>query len=752
MIKNTLRNLSKKKVQTGVLFLLVFFAGAVFNYFDIPVKAIKDASTHLQTNSQTEQFRFMISSSNLDIDQLSFENEFLQRKYGFGSEAVRKKYLQQEFNNKKCNFFLRPIQKTINIPIFLKGSAPSDVGQVAVSKVFAEMNGLLVGAHIKIDGNNYIVSGIHIAPDIVIVYDTTKSMDVARDTNADIIMVENDFDKVNKAENIYFVGRYAVDDEAYIHNQISNLAKEDNILFAALSSEYQEISVLPTVVEANTSFMLFVLFLIYIVISISIFIQISIQFATYRKPIGVLMTLGVSKSQIVFSHGVYALVFGSATAAGLIVGSLMTDKTIDVFHSSYNIVVSKPTPDWPKMMLFWFLVTSILTLFVMLYSYKEALKKPLTLIYSSDNKSRVGFFNRNIMRAITPFKFESRLKTSVAIYKYGRFFLMLLAFYISCNFLGTGISIHNSTSNAYLDYKEFVNFDRVDIYDSLENNASERYEDADVFIGASIKLIKNITTSSNINTNYTMEGISVLQKSLGIDSAKLSDGIIIPLSAALEYSINIYDELQFLIDGEHFRYKVVGINGSAFDNKIYIDIQKMYKMSQYNDGDYNGAYVHNDLEAKDALYSMRGEDLIAFRAAVNQSTEGISKILLGLSIIICVPLIILVAAFNYSDVRSHVAMFNFLGYSNRQSNDMLINVFDLAGLIGCLLGYFSIPYLIIAFEKAMMVSSEYYIHLTATWTDRTATIVALMFLYMFCKFLINLVTRGRAPATVLRPE
>ncbi|MCL1853615.1 MAG: ABC transporter permease [Peptococcaceae bacterium] len=752
MIKNITRSLSKKKIQTGVLFLLVFLAGLIFTYFDIPLTALKNATDHLFENTKTEQFRFMISGSSSDTDHLYAGNEFLTSKYGFESEPVRKKFVQQEFNNKKCNFYIRPIQKMINAPIFLKGSAPSGNGQVSISKLFAEKNGLMVGAHIKIGNKDCVVSGIHIAADSVVVLDATKSVDVARDTNADVIMPEHDYDAVDKAESVYFVGRFAIDDEDYIHSQVSNLSKEDIVLFANVSTEYQEISVLPTVINANTGFMFFALFLVYTVLGISIFIHVFIQFASYRKPIGVLLTIGVSKSRIVFSHGVYALVFGAATALGLIVGFYMTDGNIADLSDTFNVVITQPPIDWLKVILFWMAVTVALTLFVMLYAYIETKKRPLALIYSSDSRMKIGVFGRIIKKMVAFLKFENRIKVSIAVYKQGRFLMMIFVFFIACNLLGTGLSIQNSTANAYFNYKEFIKFDHVEIHDTIQNDLSESDGNADVFIDTSVKLIKNVTANTSINTTLTMEGISIYQKSLGIDSKKLENGIIIPHTVASRYGIALNEELQFLIDGEYYRYRVTDINGTAYDNKIYIGISELYKMSQYNVGDYNGAYVLNDSKERDALYSMRSEDLVDFSASINQSSESVSGMLLLLSIAISLALIILVAAFNYNDVLPHVAVFKFLGYSNRKSNDMLINVFDLAGIIGCLLGVFSIPYLAKAFEIAMMVSTEYYMPFQATWFERIATVFALMFLYGFCKFAINTITKGRVPATVLRSE
>ena len=752
MIKNILRNIFKKKIQTLVLFLLVLVAGLIFTYFDIPLTSIKNAFTQLQTESKMEQFRFMVSGSYDDLEKLIAASNTLGEKYGFVSEPVRKKFVQQEYNNKKCNFYIRPLQKNINTAIFITGSRPYVQGQIAVSKLFAEGNGLMTGSRIKIDGNDYVVTGIYISPDEIAIFDATKSVDISADVNAGILMTADDFQAVNKYESIYFVGRFAVEDEDYLHSQVSNLSKEDNVLFAALSTEYQEISILTTLIDSNTSFMLFALVLIYIILSVAIFIQISNQFTTYRKPIGVLISMGVSRQKVAYSHGVYFFLFSIATALGMVIGFFMADTVVEFFSNSYNAILVRPPIDWPRILVFGAVVTAVLTLFVVLFANGEAKKKPLTLIYTSNDKQAVGLFIRTVKKVISALRFENRIMISIAAHKRGRLFLMLLAFFIAFNLLGTGIAIENSTGNAFEEYKQYIKFDRMDIYDVVTNNATERYRGADIFIDTNVKLIKNTATSTNINNTFILEGISQNQVSLGINGKKLMEGLILPRAAALKYGINVGDELQFLINGGYFRYKVAEINESAFDNKIYININELYKMDQYKTGDYNGAYVSNDSREQDVLYSIRSEDLIDFSAFLNQTTESVSGMLLALSVIISLALIILVAAFNYNDVMAHVALFKFFGYSNRKSNNMLINVFDPVGLLGCVLGMFSIPYLSKLFETAMLASSDYYVPFKATWIDRIVALLALMILYAVCKFIINLFIKRWTAASILKME
>ncbi|MCL1918504.1 MAG: ABC transporter permease [Peptococcaceae bacterium] len=795
-VKIITRTLSKYKGQTFILFFLTLLPGLFYTFLDIPITAVNNASSQVCTGSEPEQFRFMVSvpSSNItqsnaenesmasespsninqpnienessaskspsNIDQLNAANDRLKSKYGFTSELVRKKFLQQNSYDKKCNFYIKLMPESINTPIFLTGKAPSRNGEVAVSKLFAEKHKLSPGSPpIEIDGKDYDVSGIYIAPDEVVAYDQAKSPDMSSDTNARILMLENDFKAVNRDENIYFVGRFATEDDDYIRNQISSLTKEDTILYATMSSEYTEVSELATAISRNTQLMFFMLFAVCLILLVSILIQITNQFASYRKSIGTLMSMGFSRPNVVFSYSIYFFVFAAAALSGMILGFFMSYSQVEIISNSYNVAFAEPSVDWLKWLIFLGAATLPLTLFVMVLAYKETKKMPLALMSGSNNKQRVSVFVKGVKNVTSSMKLKNRVKISVVVHKAGRLISILLAFFIAYNLLGASLAITYSMERTLSDYEDFLKFDHIEYYDSVrtENKGSQYDSNADVFIDENVKLIQNTTKGEDIGIPLKMQGLWQDQKSIGIDNTLLANGVIISQIAASKYGIATNDDLQFLIDDVYYRYIVVGINEAASDNKIYIDIRKMYEWNKYTEGDYTGAYITGKSKEQDVYDSIRNEDLIKFYKDYNEHVGAtVSGALLLVSFVIALSLIILMAIFNYNDTIVHVALAKFLGYRNRLVNNMFVNVFDPVGVIGCLLGALSLPFLLNWLEKVLIVqsafSSDYYTFFKATPKDMAITFVALMFCYGFCKFSINLVTRRRSIASVLKSE
>jgi len=185
-------------------------------------------SNQVFADCQPEHFRFMVSGSASDIDQLNAANDQLKSKYGFISELVRKKFIQQMVFDREYHFDIKLMPKSINIPVFLTGMPPSAGAEIGISHSFAEKNGLQIGSYVRINSQDYVMSGTYIAPD---------EAENSPDTNAGILMLEDDFEAVNKGETVYFAGRFLSIDKKYINTQISDLSKEENILYASKSSE-----------------------------------------------------------------------------------------------------------------------------------------------------------------------------------------------------------------------------------------------------------------------------------------------------------------------------------------------------------------------------------------------------------------------------------------------------------------------------------------------------------------------------------
>lgn len=783
MVKSVLRTIFKRKLQTGVLFVLLLVAGLLFTYISTSILAIENSKMDLEAKSNPEQFRFMLSKSfsdddiaqmieDYDIDQNDFSKsmedlvkiyhiditkyfekdlESLERLYSFSSEPVRRKFVQQKIKGAFVNLYVTLLHKNINTPTFVIGNIPIDSGEIAVSKLFAEKNNLTEGSVFAIHGREYIISGIYIAPDQINIYNTAKSVNISTESNAGILMLKSDFDALNEKDDIYYVGVFNNKNDNEARETIVSMSKEENVLFAQMSSEYQETSILTTLLNSNSSLMIFGLLLLYIILGFAIVIQISNQFRYYKKSIGVLLAMGISKFKIALSYSVYFIVFGTATAIGMTLGYFLSDSFIVSLSDMYNIIITKPLANWPMFIKFAIITTLALTFFVVAIAYFEAKKRPLDLIKTMD-KQKIGIVGKSIKRMVSFLSFGTRVKISMAVRKYGRLISMLFTFFIAFNLFGTGLAINNSTANISTDYKNYIKFNHVDYYDELISDKPAAYNTADIFIDEAVKLIKNKTTGEDINYTFTLEGISSEQISLDLPSASLAEGVLIPLTMAVKHDISVNDELQFLIDSKNYEYKVIGINPTSVDDKIYMDILNLYELDKFEPGTFNGAYIRDDIYSNEAVYSIKSEDLVEISSAFNQSTASICGLLFILSIIISVALIVLVTTFNLNDGLTHVALFKFFGYSNRKANNILINVFDPIAICGCILGIFTLPYFLSSFELVLLSSSQYYTPFRANITDIVLTAFVLLMIYQVCKVIFNVISKKRTIASILKSE
>ena len=185
---------------------------------------------------------------------------------------------------------------------------------------------------------------------------------------------------------------------------MTKLSKEQNVLFAAMSSEYPGVSMLTTLHDSNMSLMFFVLVFIYIILTFAMVVLISNQLSSFYQTMGILRAMGVSKASIVFPYNIFFLFFAVGTALGVVAGSLLSEIFIGTLNESFNIVITRPPIDFLKSALFIVAVSACLTFFVVVYAFVKSSKKPLDLIYASD-KQKVGAFSRGVKKIVSIFVF-----------------------------------------------------------------------------------------------------------------------------------------------------------------------------------------------------------------------------------------------------------------------------------------------------------------------------------------------------------
>ncbi len=753
IIKTIFRSLFTKKLQTFILFLLLIVSGILFSYAYTAVSIMDKYNLGIKQDSNLEDLRFMIKPG--DEEKVSD----LEEKYNIDTEEYVSKFVQEDWQDKTINIYLTKERQDIDKPIYINGEAPSSDNEIAISKNFAEENCIDLGDKFSIKEQEYIVTGIFTSADKLTIYDTSKSVNINTSDNCMAILNQDDFDKIDSSIDKYYCGVFN-EDNLDKRAEIANIANEEYVIYAISSEDYSEVTMLDSLIKSNESLMLYGMGLLVVIIIIVALIQLANSFKAFLKPIGVLIAIGCSRIRILLSYLCYSIVFAVPITLGLILGYMASDSFLMSINKLYNVNITKVNVGVEGYLACLIGETLILTLCVILMIGKSISKDAMQLIKSNEKQS-VNKIYMNLKKLISIFNFSTRVKLSIAIRKPGRFVLGIMVFFISYNLLGSAFAIKNSTSNITQNYKDYLNFEEVYYYKEIKNGEDE--EDTDKFISTGVKLIKNDTTDEKINYYYTLEGIKSNQQSINIRdekgnelSEKLNTGVIIPKIMSIKHNISEGDKLKLNICGTEKELEVSGINSSVIDEKIYIDINELYNLELYKENDYTGIYVKNieaiNEENQDINYSLSKDDLIDISKKFGESTKGIEGIMFTSSVLISVLLIVLISAFNFNDNIKNVALLNFMGYSKRKTNDMIVNVFDSTALVGSILGILAIEYFLKSFENLLLTASNYPLTFELSLIYKVISLIAILVLYVLIKLLCNLILEQGSIVDILRRE
>lgn len=753
LIKTIFRSLFAKKLQTFILLILLTVSGILFSYAYTAVSVMNKYNLEIKQDSNLEDLRFMIKPGEEKkvID--------LEKKYNIDTEEYESKFLQEEWQDKTINIYATKERQNIDKAIYIDGESPSSDDEIAISKNFAEENNIGLKDKFSIKEKEYTVTGIFISADKLTIYDTSKSVNINTSDNCMAILNGAAFKEIDSSIDKYYCGVFKEDDLDK-RAEISNIADEEYIIYAISSEDYSEVTMLDSLIKSNKSLMTYGMGLLVIIIIIVALIELANSFKSFLKPIGVLIAIGCSRVKIVLSYLCYSIVFAVPIILGLLLGYMASDSFLMSINKLYNINITKVNVGITGFLECLIGETLILTLSVLLMVTRSISKDAMHLIKSNEKQS-VNIIYIYLKKLISIFNFSTRVKLSIAMRKPGRFVLGILVFFISYNLFGSAFAIKNSTSNITKNYADYLNFKEVYYYKTIKNGEVE--EDSDKFISTGVKLIKNETTDEKINYYYTLEGIDCNQESINLTDEKenelrenLTSGVVIPKIISIKHHISDGDKLKLNIGGIEKDIEVSGINSSVIDEKIYIDINELYDLGLYKENDYTGVYVKNteaiNEEDQDINYSLSKDNLIDISKKFGESTKGIESIMFISSVLISVLLIVLISAFNFNDNIKNVALLNFIGYSKRKTNDMIVNVLDSTALVGSILGVLTVGCFLKNFENILLTASNYPLTFELSLNYKIISLMINLALYALIKLLCNLVLNKGSIVDILRKE
>lgn len=736
IIKSIYRPLLKKPIQLIILSVLLIICGFTYSFIYNSITPLEEENTSLVEDTNREEFRLsLIEDSQEQINKLKSE-------YNFTAEKKEVKFLAE----KEKKYYISYETKEINLPVLIGGALPKESGEVCISYNYAKGNNIDIGNIIELQGNNYKISGLYIAGDQMTIYDISKSSDIDPINNCGLLLVKEDFDKIESECEIYYIGKFNENLNLYdIRNKVKDIAKDSRILDVIVSADLAGINILDNVIMSNRSLMNLAMVLVISIISILLYFIISNNFNKSKKQISLLVAMGYSKGKIALGYLIYSLAMTPVLVIGYLLGYKFSSGFLADLLQMYNIKCDVLTLNLANMLGFILVVIAIIStiIFTMAIYYLRADVKNLI---NNGQSERINILEKLVKKLTKNLSIFTKVKLSVMCRRVNRLVVIFLIFILSYILICSSIAMGKSTKNLSDQLEDSYAFDKI-IYIKNMKEGGEGYNNS--FLESTAKILK--INDEDINISTILRGVDE-ENDVYNDSENgknvindTKDGVVLSKKYQKKYNAKPGDIIVIQIGNKEGSFKVSSINDVALDDTVYIDKQELYEnFDVFKSGNYNGVYLK---EHESLLYSyniedieinkeIKKDDVIKTSLSLNNSTKGITTILLVISILITSSMVILISRFNYEDNKYTIKLMEYMGYKKYVAHNMFLNVYDIVILISGLVGIILMPSVLKMLEDILAANMELSVEFYASNVVYIMVFAVIFIIYQLLK-LIN---------------
>ncbi|MGM9969725.1 MAG: FtsX-like permease family protein [Anaeroplasma sp.] len=419
-----------------------------------------------------------------------------------------------------------------------------------------------------------------------------------------------------------------------------------------------------------------------------------------RTEIGLLKSLGYSKSKIIFKYVFYSML---CALFGSILGSLCGNFVLPyVIHMAFGTLYSMAEPVY-----IFNISVNIISILIMLLTilfvtfaitYKSLHEKPAALLMPKAPKSgkrilleKISFIWKRIS-----FKYKNTLRN---IFRYKKnFFMMIIGISGCVALLLCAFSIKDSfTLLSGLQYHEILTYDMKVTIDKNSN-----IDDVNGILDYQMAYVKTVNLDNDdysINRIITKANLDGYFNIRNTNKNKIDfkpGDVIIDKQLSLDFKIKIGDTISF--DDLDGTYVVTGICENHISNYIFI-----YDMD-YNDELNNTCYLHYDkkIDEEVIIENLLNNNILSIEAISQASTMFDSMLdsigLIIIVVIICSGALAIIVIYNLTNININervreIATLKVLGYQTKEVCGYIYREIFILTFIGILCGFIIGPLL-----------------------------------------------------------
>lgn len=809
LLLNAFKGMKKKKIQMLAIISIITISSAIYMSMNTAITRVENGYYSYLNKENVEHFSFTpkVDAKKITPNELQLLNtiamngeetqivnvfkmcyttncndeiykyiEFIFTKYGkniyLNSEEIDKVALKHKFKyeletskvlkDKKNYIKVVPYSdKKINKIYLVEGEFPKKDGEISILPGFAETNNIKIGNSIKILEKTYKVTGFSYLSDHIYPLISFNVPIFNEETNNIVVMTNNDYKEINENEQLVYAARFdknmsfkgrmqmsfsAGENDKKNDGPIMKVAKEEAIDISFMNfARFLRTDTIQNDLEPNRIFTEAFLYLLLGVAAFIIMVIVKKRIEDEKKQIGILKSLGYNSFSISSSYLIYSFVgviIGSTI--GYFIGLALSNPLTDVYLSFYNLPLEKIQPVVADIVKIAIIPLILLSFVSFLTAFITVKKKPLYLLKEGSNL-KVNIFSKMVNKLLTPFKFETRFKYSLAFRSLGKLLVVSLVAFTSGLLITLVLIGSNLFSNLLDQAFSQMNYKYVIMYNSFRNDID--YE-SDLIFNIEQKIVKinekELKEELDINltgVDNTLKYIKVVdsnEKNL-IKKLSLENNVIVPKRIAEVNKIKINDKIFITVNSVSQELKVVGISEDYFSNNIYINRQQLSNLYNFEKQVYNQKFTDS------RSYSNEGEITPDEKASISNifSVDDLKKnindqvstfnniiyFVIAFASVMALIIVLVIANIVVEENKKNISLMKVLGYKNKQISNIILKIYTPFIILAYLI---SVPTMVIILKtiiKNITKNIDIYIPIEASLEHVSLGLVGLLIAY-----------------------
>ncbi len=689
--RHVVRTFARQWISVILLSFLLIISGFIYTIMAVSVRTLKDESEAYFETTNQEDFSVHLMRYVTDDDQafdvacdfevgmlLSTlkENDetchqvLLDARLAALSEAEFSRDLEYrvhkdgylDYGNTRHRTRVFRDNERINTSRIETGSYPES-GEVAIGRLYAELNDLTLDDDIELDGQVYRISGYVLLPDYNLpIFEHMYMFDSAYQTIA--LVSHEDFDALSWQENRVLSG--IVDetmDEDVLEETVMRFGfverfvlTEHNLRSGAIYAE----------LDGGQATGLFLSIMLAVIGLVIVGIMVSKTMSEERRTLGVFKALGVTRHEMVVPYLIGIALFSMISLfVGYVLGLLAAPWMQDLYLRFYLLPRGTINIQWVDLAVAVFVPTVIVVCLTAFNLYRMVKPPAVELIEPQVMKQKPRRI-KWLKKLLKPFDLLQVLQGSMLIRQWGKVLIYVIGIFLALYMVFLSLGMRNLFQHTMQGYYGMHTYESV-VYCEVPTQCDAAEHDK----GIEIQVLVQGERSTLLALDPDNNTHPLPDLNNGDLRGKLSEGLIISRSFKDLTGLDVGDRVDIMAYGYTFTETIVGITDLYPGAYIFYDREAVSLMITQEVDYFNRLYTEERMETSGGMIVHR-ETMLEQVESIEGIYQTMIYLMVGGSFAMAVIVIYLLMLLTVESKYYEMSLFKVLGYTNKEISKVLL--------------------------------------------------------------------------------